>query len=303
MDDEWLVALRARLSGYVVDSVIGQGGAGRVLSAEHLATARLVAIKQLAGEALNEHEARDRLHREAQVLSGCAHPNLVEFIAFHEFDDMVVLILERIPGGSLASLLDDRPLDVRSSCELMLGIGGALAHLHQRGFLHCDVKPENVLFTAHGTPVLIDLGLARALPATPDSGVSGTPRYMAPEQVVCAELHPATDVYSCGMMLYELLAGHFPFPPADTTAAIMRQQLELLPAPLDEVAPQVPPPIVDVVMAAIDKRLSHRIPTAAALVERLAEALGPGRGPRAELGDQREGVAANDVGPGHGVDS
>jgi serine/threonine-protein kinase len=212
------------------------------------------------------------MRTEAEILTTCRHPHLIRGLGFQELEDMSILVMERVDGETVFHRYLRSDISVAEACEILAAIARALHHVHGQGFLHGDVKPENALFDRAGRHRLIDFGLARRGPFAVHHQVAGTPWYMAPETIRSGgSLVPATDVYALGMMAYELLAGHLPYPPADGPIGIMRQQLEVAPIPLAAVAPSLPPALAALVMAAIEKRLEARIPSAKEFADRLAE--------------------------------
>ncbi|MCA1692485.1 MAG: serine/threonine protein kinase, partial [Actinobacteria bacterium] len=171
-----------------------------------------------------------------------------------------------------------------AACGLVLATAAGLHAAHQRGILHRDVKPENLMFSAGGALKVTDFGIAKVVGGAETMGtrtgeVLGTPAYMAPEQAQAAELGPATDVYAVGVMLYELLSGRLPFPDEGDAMAILYQHVHEQPSPLTDVAPGVPAGVAAVVMRALATRPDQRYPTAEAFGVALAEAATSAWGP------------------------
>jgi serine/threonine-protein kinase len=240
-----------------------------VIAAEDGVSGRPVAIKILADDLLLAPFARERLRIEAEVLTSCRHPNLVEGISFHEYGDMLLLVMERVTSVTVLDRQQGPPLAVQQACDIVRAAALALACVHGRGFLHGDVKPENVLFDLGGRHRLVDFGLARRWPFQRGRHVAGTPGYMPPEAIAAGGvLVPATDVYALGVMAYELLAGQSPFvcqEPIDATAI----PVEAAPIPLRAVVPAVPRRLADLVMAAIEPDVERRLQSAAAFADAL----------------------------------
>jgi serine/threonine-protein kinase len=236
------------------------GGPGRwVFAATDYATGEPVAVKVQAVDPLHDPEARDRIRIEGGIMTRCRHPNLIRGISAHELDDLMIIVMERVDGETVLQHYVGRRLPVGEVCGIVAATAAALQAVHDDGFLHGDVKPENVLFDPAGRHRLIDFGLARHWPFPVEHQVAGTPWYMAPETICSGgALVPATDIYALGMMAYELLAGHLPFPPADGPVGIMRQQLELPPIPLAISASHLPARLTHLVMAAIQKPVEKR---------------------------------------------
>jgi serine/threonine-protein kinase len=206
-----------------------------VYKAKQRSLDRLVTVKMLAGVAFvaGAREVK-HLRREARVLTRLAHPNIPQLIDCGEEAGRPFLVLEWLGGGNLREKLADGPLPPRQAAELLETLAQVVAFVHRQGFLHRDLKPGNVRFTADGTPKLEDFSLACPSPFPADHGeqegsVVGTPSYMAPEQARGrrGDLGPATDVYGLGAVLYEALTGRPPFRGASAIETI--QQLLSMP--------------------------------------------------------------------------
>ncbi|MEX1009283.1 MAG: serine/threonine-protein kinase [Acidimicrobiia bacterium] len=265
-------ALRDALPFLTIGEVLGGGAGGWVLAAFDESSHQRLAVKVLAEGPLRDPRARGRMRTEGEILTTCRHPNLIHGFTFDEFDDMSVLVMERVDGETVLQRSLGSRLPVTDACGIFSATARALHQVHEHGFLHGDVKPENVLFDPAGRHRLIDFGLARRWPFPVQQQVAGTPWYMAPETILAGgALVPATDVYALGMMAYELLAGHLPYPPADGPIGIMRQQLEVTPIPLAAAAPHLPLALIVLVTAAIEKDIEQRIASAEEFADRLEE--------------------------------
>ncbi len=153
------------------------------------------------------------LRREAHVLTSVRHPNLVQCFGRGEHDGLPFILLEYLDGPTLFDVLENSPrrrMDVADAIRTSIQLGSALQHLHRKGYLHLDIKPANLLLR-DSVPVLIDLDTTRRVGGRRPNRRMGTAPYMAPEQVTCGQLSPATDVYGFGALLYELLTGRWPF--------------------------------------------------------------------------------------------
>ncbi|CAO5248113.1 serine/threonine-protein kinase [Frankia sp. AgKG'84/4] len=273
----------AALPGYELGDELGRGGFGVVLGARHRLIDRAVAVKVLLDTAETgdgsdgDGGLRSRFLGEARVLAGLDHPHVVRIYDYVESDGLCLLVMEQLTGGSLRGR--GRSLSAPASAGA-LGVAAAvaLAAAHGRGVLHRDIKPDNLLFTADGTPKVADFGIAKIVEATAatTTGLVGTPRYMAPEQITGGRLGPGTDLYALAVVLYELLAGRTPFPPDLPVAALLHHHLSVAPLPLSE----VPSPIADVIISALAKEPGWRPPTALDFAIQLAAAttasIGPG---------------------------
>jgi serine/threonine-protein kinase len=266
--------LASALPGYEIGGVLGRGAFGVVLAGRHRQLSRPVAIKQLPRSFSDRPEVRLRFSVEAKILASLDHPHIVPIFDYVEHEGLCVLVTELLPGGSVRQRHVEG-LSHQSACAVALATCSALDYAHQRGVLHRDVKPDNLLFTSLGLLKVTDFGIAKVLADVAVTGVGetpGTPMYMAPEQCLDQPLRPATDVYSTGLMLYELLAGEHPFAGNGDPVSVMYRQVHSEAPPLRMVRPAVPASISAVVMRAMAKDPSARFPTARLFGGALADA-------------------------------
>lgn len=275
----------AALPSYEVGGELGRGGWGVVLEGRHKQLGREVAIKQLPRAFGADPDVRARFVAEARLLASLDHPHIVPVYDYVEADGLCLLVMEKLPGGTVWSKFTSAGVTPEAACALVLAACAGLHAAHQRGILHRDVKPENLLFSSNGALKVTDFGIAKVvggndIMATRAGEVLGTPAYMAPEQAQAAELGPPTDVYAVGVMLYELLSGHLPFPEDGDALSILYRHVHEKPTPLLSVAPAVPAPIAAVVMRALATRPEERFASAetfgVALAEAATAAWGPG---------------------------
>ncbi len=195
---------------------IGRGGMGTVYRARHIRLDREVAVKFLPEDLAALPEFRARFEREARALAMLSHPHIVTLHDYGQEEEQVYLVMEHMPGGTLADRL---PLAVADALEIGIQVCEALAYAHRQGVVHRDIKPENILFDAEGRAKVSDFGIARmvrgereqGLPALTASGVAvGTPHYMAPEALQGGAPDPRMDVYSLGVVLYQMVTGCLP---------------------------------------------------------------------------------------------
>jgi serine/threonine-protein kinase len=291
---------------YRLEELIGAGGMGAVYRATRLLIGDQVAIKILHAELVPDHEA-ERFRREAQAAARLKHPNAVSVYDFGvAADGMVYLVMELIEGESLRHLIKTRgALEPAIAVEIARQICAALEEAHGQSVVHRDVKPDNVIVreTPRGLRVkVLDFGVAklRDLPVTTltqTGSVVGTPHYMSPEQCLGEELDHRSDIYSLGIVLYEMLAGVVPFNSPISTAVIV-QHVNQPPPSLRARNGRVTPQLEWVVMHALEKRREARPATAAALAEELTAAF-EGRATAAEAtwGASAEIVTAGVVWP------
>jgi serine/threonine protein kinase len=207
------------LGSYGIVRVVGVGGMGSVYEPVHSKLGRRVALKTLAPSLATNHEARERFPREAKILTQVRHPNVVNVTDFGSTHKTAFLVMEFLAGETLADLLArDRRFEVSRMLDLLLPIMDALAHGHDRGVVHRDIKPQNI-FLAHEplapeVPKLLDFGISKSAPApgaftlTGSGAMLGTPQYMAPEQIEGAKtVDPRADQYAIGLVMFECLLG------------------------------------------------------------------------------------------------
>ena len=203
-----------QLGPYEVQEFIGQGAMGFVYKAYHAQLERTGAVKVLQGIAVGP-DAVARFRHEAQAIAQMRHPNIVNVYDFGEYDGTPYMIVEYVAGGSLAGRMQEMALDRVTALKYLRGIGAGLDYAHSLGIVHRDVKPANVLIEKDGTPVLADFGLVKLLQGSSLQSMSGvttgTPAYMAPEQVMGRQVGPPADRYSLATMAYEMLTGAIPF--------------------------------------------------------------------------------------------
>ena len=281
-----------RVGKYQLVAEVGRGATGVVFLAIDSDLDRLVAIKQMSATLLGTASEEDRLRREAAVMAQVEHPDCVRVYDLATDSGRLYLVMEFVDGASLREVLRSHGrLTPEQALLVLWGALSGLAHVHNLGVIHRDVKPENVLVDRLGTSKLADFGLASPASIGEYGEASGSPAYMSPEQVRGEPLDAQTDVYSCGAMLYELLTGSQPFV-ADGALAVLRKQLQQdAPDPRGAV-PGLPPGVALLVTRAMAKNPAERPSGAAAFKEELERAA------HAELGAEwrRRGALAGVVG-------
>src|SRR4051794_29565417 len=277
-------AVAAALPLYEVEGELGHGAWGVVLAGRHRQLGRDVAIKQLPRSFANDPAVRSRFIAEARLLASLEHPHVVPLYDFVEHDGLCLLVMERLTGGTLWSRARAGNVTPESSCAVTLATLSALHYAHQRGVLHRDVKPENLMFSSKGDLKVTDFGIAKvvggaATVATRAGDVLGTPAYMAPEQAMGEELSPATDIYAVGTVLYELLSGTLPFPEDSNPITMLYRHVHEDPKPLLDVAPHVPPKLAEITQRALARNPADRYEDAEAYAVALADAASQTWGP------------------------
>ncbi|MBV8859101.1 MAG: protein kinase [Acidobacteria bacterium] len=257
---------------YRLDERLGEGGMGAVYRATHLLIERPVAVKVLSRRLVTDDAARERFRREARAAGRLQHTNAVAVTDFGETRDGVVyLVMELLEGRPLREVLArEAPLDPARAVSLMLQISAAVEAAHEAGIIHRDLKPGNIfLVQRHDSPHIVkvlDFGIAKIaadeegnlIDTLTGAGVMiGTPRYMSPEQCDGAQLSPASDVYSLGVILYEMLTGQTPFTGISPLALALKHSSEN-PRPPRELVASIPPALEAVVLHALEKAAESR---------------------------------------------
>jgi eukaryotic-like serine/threonine-protein kinase len=221
---------------YELEKLVGSGGMSNVFRAHDRLLERTVALKILHEQYSRDDDYVERFRREARAVAKLAHPNIVTVIDRGEQDGRQFIVFEYIEGPNLKDLTRDGPLEPREAIELTLQVARALSFAHQRGLVHRDVKPQNVLLNDDGQAKVTDFGIARSLDVhgvTQTGTVLGTSDYIAPEQARGQRVDPKTDIYSLGTVLYELLVGDVPFSGDNFVAVAMRHVSEPAPSVLE----------------------------------------------------------------------
>jgi predicted Ser/Thr protein kinase len=232
-----------RIGHYEVERVLGAGGMGVVYLARDVKLGRPVALKSLPPVFLDDPRRRERLWHEARAEATLAHPGIATVYALEEIDGQVFIATEYIAGHTLRHELAGGALSPSDAVATALQVARALEAAHAGGIIHRDLKPENIMRTETGTVKILDFGVARAMQPlsggdalTTEGSIAGTPAYMAPEQVRGGPVSFSADIFSFGVLLYELVTGINPFAGPDAAASIARI-LEVAPAPLVDRVP------------------------------------------------------------------
>lgn len=281
-----------QLGAYVIREKIGEGGMAQVYKGHHTRLRRDVAIKVILPQIADQAGFRERFEREAQVVASLAHPNTVTVYDFGEVDNITYLVMQYVGGGTLRDLLRRAGrFDPRQAARYTIQIARALHHAHQRGIVHRDIKPQNMLLPANDpTAVLLsDFGIAKlfdssasadTLPASISGSVSsdssltgagqlvGTIDYMAPEQIQHHSVDARADIYSLGIVLFQMLTGRLPYE-ATTQQGMLFQQVYAAPIPARTIDPTIPNALEQVIQRALEKSPDQRYQTA----EEMAAAL------------------------------
>src|SRR5258705_6118548 len=298
---------------YELESEIGRGGMSVVYRARDLRLNRPVAIKVLPPELAYDPAIRTRFTREAQTSAQLSHAHIVPIYDVGDREGIAYLVMGLITGGNLADLLAHEPRQpIDEVRRLLCEVADALAYAHLRGVIHRDIKPDNILLDREtGRAMVSDFGMARAVEASTRLTVTGiavgTPTYMSPEQAVGErQIDGRSDIYSLGVVAYQMLTGRVPFTAGNSMALLLKHVGEQ-PRPIAELRPEVPKALCDVIERALMKSPEDRWPTAAAMRDALLTDRVPGASWRAEhrepvrYASPRPDGAARSVSPRRGA--
>lgn len=266
------------LGRYEVVAHIGHGGMAEVYLGQQVNLDRHVAIKVLHPFLADEVGFVTRFQREAQLVATLRHPNIVQVYDFDYDDEFEVyyMVMEYIKGTTLKERLQSGDISLEDGVFVAAGVADALYYAHQRDMVHRDVKPANIMFTEEGQPVLADFGIARMLSVsglTASGAMVGTPAYMAPEIGVGEPATASADIYSLGVVLYQMVTGRLPFEAEIPMSLVMKHINDPVPPPTKFV-PDIPSELETVILATLGKRPSERYVTAGELAVALRQALG-----------------------------
>ncbi len=282
---------------YRLGRVLGRGGMCIVYQAWDTKLRRDVAIKRLEPPLNQDPRTRARFDREGQALARLSHPNVVTLIDRGSTETDGYLVFEYVEGRSLKELVREKPLDVAEAGRILGQVAEGLAAAHQAGIVHRDVKPQNILIDRQGHAKITDFGIATGpdwTRVTKAGSIIGSARYMSPEQVRSKPVDARSDIYSLGVVMYEMLAGHPPFDGANMPE-IARQHLNNPPPPLGEIRSDLPPGLEKIVMRCLEKLPEDRFVSMDELLGALA-GVGLYALPRADIGGKPRKAATTTAG-------
>jgi serine/threonine-protein kinase len=277
------------LGRYRIVELIGHGRTATVYKAYQAALERYVAIKVIhAQAAAGDEQFHARFEREVRAVAALRHPHIAQIIDLGSAGGAPYIVMDYLPGITLKARLDELALRgarmrLREACRIGAAVADGLACAHQKGIVHGDVRPANVMLTSEGHIVLTDFGmvsLVGAPQATAAGVMIGDPAYTAPEQCRDEPGDPRSDVYALGVMLYEMVTGRLPFG-ADTPRALREKHMHDLAPPPSQINPSVPAALERILLKAMSKNPADRYQQAADMAGELADALTrPPRPPR-----------------------
>jgi serine/threonine-protein kinase len=268
------------LGKYRLNSLIARGGMGLVYLARNIGTGNRYAIKILREELIFNQSMRNRFLNESRASKRIIHPAVVKTIDIGETSNgSFFIVMEYVDGIPLRKLIKQKKLSIQRTLLISSAIAEGLSAAHDKGIIHRDLKPENVLIT-RGSNVdsvakVLDFGIARILDSpgiTTTQHVLGTPHYMSPEQARGGPVDAKTDIYSLGVMMYEMISGELPFK-NKTARSLLKSHISNYPRPIDDVNPHksISKPLAALIMACLDKSPTSRPATMKEILSRLAE--------------------------------
>jgi eukaryotic-like serine/threonine-protein kinase len=280
-------------SHYRITGKLGSGGMGIVYEAEDVRLPRKVALKFLPEESADDPDAERRFQREADTIAQLNHPNICTIYEIDRADGRAFIAMECVEGINLKTYMARNQLSTGAIVEIALQIAAALGSAHGKGIVHRDIKPGNIVVSSEGQVKVLDFGLARRFKTTDTEELGlegstipgrpmGTANYMAPERILQLPLDPRSDLFSLGVVIFEMATGRLPFAgvsPSETVANVLDKE----PVPLTSLAPQHAKRLEDVVRRLLSKKAGDRYPTANELTIALLGIGGPSAGLGARL--------------------
>ncbi len=251
---------------YRVERLLASGGMGSVHMGFDQVLQRKVAIKELDVALSGDEEQTGRFRQEALALAGLAHPYIVPVYDLIEDDNRFWIVMELLPGGDLDQRIANNPPNVKTAINIIKAIAEGLAFAHNKGIVHRDIKPMNILFNSDGIPKLVDFGIAKLVQSqqsvvqTRDGLSLGSPTYMSPEQAEGKkDVDARADIYALGITFYKVLTGAVPF--TGDVGDVLRQQITAVPRPPREINPQISPELEVIVLKMLEKKPVDRFQT------------------------------------------
>jgi serine/threonine protein kinase len=255
-----------KLGSYTITGKIGQGGMGIVYLAHDSRLDRQVAIKMLSSDFLKDPQHRERLRREARAAAKLSHPGIATIYSLEESGDNIYIISEYVKGWTLRQAMTGDPMSLETLLDIAIQTARAISEAHGYGIVHRDLKPENIMWTENGSVKILDFGLARIdsrYSGTDDTRLTrsgmflGTPAYASPEQLLGSEVDFHTDIFSFGVLLYEMAAGRHPFGAGESIATIARILESDAPGLMAE-RPSIPEKLDSIVRRCLQKHPEDR---------------------------------------------
>ncbi|MBI5567765.1 MAG: serine/threonine protein kinase [Chloroflexi bacterium] len=292
-----------QLGSYQIVAPLGEGGMAAVYQAYQPAMDRYVALKVLPRHFAADPQFVSRFQREAKILARLQHPHILPVFDFGEGDGYTYLVMPFVAGGTLTHLLQGQSLPLGQIRRIISQVGDALDYAHQHGLIHRDVKPSNVLIDERGNCLLMDFGLAKmvegSLHLTTSGAILGTPAYMSPEQGLGQTIDARSDIYSLGVMVYELATGRVPYRAETPLAVVIKHINDPLPPPRT-LNPALPEAVERVILKSLAKTPENRFAAVSEMVRALRAAIPEGQpvapvevAPRARTPDEERAALPN----------
>jgi serine/threonine protein kinase len=256
---------------YRIIEVLGRGGMGIVYKAEDTRLKRSVALKFLPPELIQDEEARVRFVLEAQTAAGLSHPNICTIHEINEEDGESFIAMEYVDGESLKARIEKGPLEPDEAVNITLQVAEGLEEAHKKGIIHRDIKSANIMITEKGQAKVMDFGLAKVKGATlltREGTTLGTVAYMSPEQARGEEVDHRSDLWSLGVVMYQMLSGQLPFR-GERESSLLYSVVHEEPRPLKEAKRDLPPELQQIVNRSLRKKLEARYSSAAEMLKDL----------------------------------
>ncbi|MBN1277750.1 MAG: protein kinase [Deltaproteobacteria bacterium] len=256
MDESKTMIQSALGDKYEIRDLIQSGGMGKIFLGIHKALGKKVAIKIVHQELVKKEQFKARFYREAKLAAGLDHPGIIDIYDFGSNEEFDYIIMPFIEGETFQSRIKRKgPFDIQDAVRLMIEIAGALYHAHQRNVVHRDIKPSNIMFDSQERAVITDFGISKDLgdtDLTAPSTVLGSPKYMSPEQIRGEPVDARSDLYSLGLVFYEMVTGKHPFEGKDTSALYYAQAHEIPSRPESNIS-GIPSELGNIIMCLLEK--------------------------------------------------
>ncbi len=266
--------LRSALSDkYEIVELIASGGMGEIYLGIHRVLGKKRAIKIIHQAVDKDQDIRQRFLKEARLAASIDHPGIIQIMDFGSHEAFDYLIMPYIEGTTLAEEMEKGPFEPERALALMIAMADALAHAHRQNIIHRDIKPSNFMLDPGGRIILTDFGISKSMGdpnLTATNMILGSPRFMSPEQISGKDVDKRSDLYSLGMIFYQMLTGRYPFEAEEMTALAYKQVNEVPPPP-SRVNPQVPEVLSAVIARLLEKQPDKRFPDGDSLLKELAQ--------------------------------
>jgi len=265
------MAFPEKIGRYKIKSELGRGGMATVYRAYDPSFDREVAIKVLPREMLHEPQFRSRFERELKIVAGLEHPSIVPVYDVGEEDGQPYYVMRYMTGGPLSGLINKGKMSLQDTAHIIEKVAQGLAYAHKKGVIHRDLKPDNILFDANGNPFISDFGIAKLAETSASLtgvGIVGTPAYMSPEQAKGSEVDSRSDIYSLGVIIYQMLSGQQPFKADTPMGVVVKHITDPIPEILNNNS-SLPSEVDAIIKTALAKDITMRYATPAALAKAL----------------------------------